>query len=122
MNKQFIEEDIKKIIPKSFETSTLFIPVEVKEQVESNEYSLGELLGSVNPAKQAFQVGTDIKTYKSGVVIDSFKLSPDKVIQTYFHELYHYFQEYCGKSFNEQDANLFSNFMLEYEKTKLYHD
>lgn len=122
MLKQFTEEDIKKIIPKEFQTKTKTKVIKLVEDVDASEYKLGELLGCMNDIKDDFQIGIYTNYYKNGVVSERVKLSPDVIIETYFHELFHHFQEYCGKGYNEQDANLFSHFMLEYEKTKVYHD
>ena len=38
--------------------------------------------------------------------------------RTYLHELFHVFQFYSGKDFDEMEAQMFSNFMYEYNKTK----
>lgn len=96
------------IIPKKFKVAGFDINVEFIDKLESNNYG------------NWCDVTNNIKLAKN-ISLSNGELTPlqDRQIEnTFLHELYHAFQFYSGKSYSEEDCNMFANFMLEYFETK----
>ena len=95
-------------IPKKFKVAGFDINVEFIDKLESNNYG------------NWCDVTNNIKLAKN-ISLSNGELTPlqDRQIEnTFLHELYHAFQFYSGKSYSEEDCNMFANFMLEYFETK----
>lgn len=47
-------------------------------------------------------------------------LTPEQMLNTFWHEYAHALQFYTGKEYTEEDAQVFANFMCEFAKTASY--
>lgn len=73
----------------------------------------GRDFGDFNDATNIIRIASKVKV--DDVWYDQVK---EDMERTYLHELFHVFQFYSGKDFDEMEAQMFSNFMYEYNKTK----
>lgn len=73
----------------------------------------GKDFGVFNDATNIIKIASKVR-----VEDDWYNQTEEDMERTYLHELFHVFQFYSGKDFDEMEAQMFSNFMYEYNKTK----
>ena len=73
----------------------------------------GKDFGVFNDATNIIKIANKVR-----VEDDWYNQTEEDMERTYLHELFHVFQFYSGKDFDEMEAQMFSNFMYEYNKTK----
>jgi hypothetical protein len=96
------------MIPRSFKTAggkTILVVTQNKIDYKDGQTIYGEYKDAADTIKIADIVEIDGVEYVQ---------SEESKERTFLHELYHVFQFYSGKEYDEQQAQIFSNFMYEY--------
>ena len=96
------------IIPDKFKIAGFNITVNKVDKTDDNDF------GFWDDVTNTITVSQNISC-KNGELT---ALSDRQILNTFYHELFHTFQFFSGKEYNEQDCNIFANFMLEFLETK----
>lgn len=96
------------MIPKHFECAGFTIKIEIVDKLKSNNY--GQFCDATNTIK----IAKTVEIEDEGTV----ELTEEQRFNTFFHELVHVFQFYYDNEYCEAQAQVFANFLCEYEKTK----
>lgn len=98
------------MIPKTFKLAGFDFNVEIVDNVSDGE-EYGDYLDVTNTIQIAQRVKIDKKWYNvNGLTQEN----------TFWHELFHVFNYYWNTEFNESLAQVFANFMIEYQQTVNY--
>lgn len=99
------------MIPKEFTVAGGKKIIVSKEDLikSSNEYIFGDFNTASNVIRIANKVRIDDKNVKQ---------TEEDLERTFYHELVHVFQFYAGMELDEVMAQIFSNFLYEYVKSK----
>lgn len=95
-------------IPEKFKIAGFDIKVELVDKTDDNNF------GNWNDVTNIITVAKNI-SLKNGELTS---LTERQMQNTFFHELLHAFQFYCGKEYSEIECNVFANFMVEFLETK----
>lgn len=95
-------------IPEKFKIAGFDIKVELVDKTDDNNF------GNWNDVTNTITIAKNI-SLKNGELT---KLTERQIQNTFFHELLHAFQFYCGKEYSEIECNVFANFMVEFLETK----
>jgi hypothetical protein len=95
-------------IPEKFKIAGFDIKVELVDKTDDNNF------GNWNDVTNTITVAKNI-SLKNGELTS---LTERQMQNTFFHELLHAFQFYCGKEYSEIECNVFANFMVEFLETK----
>lgn len=95
-------------IPEQFKIAGFDIKVELVDKTDDNNF------GNWNDVTNTITVAKNI-SLKNGELTS---LTERQMQNTFFHELLHAFQFYCGKEYSEIECNVFANFMVEFLETK----
>ena len=96
------------IIPEKFKVAGFDVTVEFVDKTEDNNY------GYWNDVTNTITIAKNISLKNGELTV----LSERQMLNTFYHELLHAFQFYCGKEYSEIECNIFANFMLEFNETK----
>ena len=95
-------------IPEKFKIAGFDIKVELVDKTDDNNF------GNWNDVTNTITVAKNI-SLKNGELTN---LTERQIQNTFYHELFHAFQFYCGKEYSEIECNIFANFMVEFLETK----
>lgn len=95
-------------IPEKFKIAGFDIKVELVDKTDDNNF------GNWNDVTNTITIAKSI-SLKNGELTN---LTERQMQNTFFHELLHAFQFYCGKEYSEIECNVFANFMVEFLETK----
>lgn len=95
-------------IPEKFKIAGFDIKVELVDKTDDNNF------GNWNDVTNTITLAKNI-SLKNGELTS---LTERQIQNTFFHELLHAFQFYCGKEYSEIECNVFANFMVEFLETK----
>jgi hypothetical protein len=95
-------------IPEKFKIAGFDIKVELVDKTDDNNF------GNWNDVTNTITIAKNI-SLKNGELTS---LTERQMQNTFFHELLHAFQFYCGKEYSEIECNVFANFMVEFLETK----
>lgn len=95
-------------IPKQFKIAGFDIKVELVDKTDDNNF------GNWNDVTNTITIAKNI-SLKNGELTS---LTERQIQNTFFHELLHAFQFYCGKEYSEIECNVFANFIVEFLETK----
>ena len=95
-------------IPEQFKIAGFDIKVELVDKTDDNNF------GNWNDVTNTITIAKSI-SLKNGELTN---LTERQMQNTFFHELLHAFQFYCGKEYSEIECNVFANFMVEFLETK----
>lgn len=95
-------------IPEKFKIAGFDIKVELVDKTDDNNF------GNWNDVTNTITLAKNI-SLKNGELTN---LTERQIQNTFFHELLHAFQFYCGKEYSEIECNVFANFMVEFLETK----
>jgi hypothetical protein len=95
-------------IPEKFKIAGFDIKVELVDKTDDNNF------GNWNDVTNTITVAKNI-SLRNGELTS---LTERQMQNTFFHELLHAFQFYCGKEYSEIECNVFANFMVEFLETK----
>jgi hypothetical protein len=95
-------------IPEKFKIAGFDIKVELVDKTDDNNF------GNWNDVTNTITIAKNI-SLKNGELTS---LTERQIQNTFFHELLHAFQFYCGKEYSEIECNVFANFMVEFLETK----
>jgi hypothetical protein len=95
-------------IPEKFKIAGFDIKVELVDKTDDNNF------GNWNDVTNTITITKNI-SLKNGELTS---LTERQMQNTFFHELLHAFQFYCGKEYSEIECNVFANFMVEFLETK----
>lgn len=98
-------------IPNKFKIAGFEINVKFVEITDDNSY------GYWSDPENTIYLAKNISISPGTLVV----LTDRQIQNTFLHELAHVFQFYSGKDYDEVDANIFANFMLEFLETKIYN-
>lgn len=98
------------IIPEKFKVAGFKVSVDLVDKTDDNNY------GYWDDVNNTIVIAKNI-SMKNGELTP---LSERQMLNTFYHELYHSFQFYSGREYNEMECNIFANFMLEFDETKEY--
>lgn len=96
------------MIPSSFECAGFTIKVEIVDSTKNNSY--GQFCDATNTIK----IAKTVEAEGEGTIT----LTEAQKLNTFYHELIHVFQFYYNNDFAESQAQVFANFICEYERTK----
>ena len=96
------------MIPKQFKCAGNIINVEIE-----NEST--ELFGEFVPASDSIHLYANIRCPEKDKTIP---VRDRKIVNTFYHELIHAWQHYAGLEYDEQQAQVFGNFLQEFMETK----
>lgn len=91
-------------IPDKFKCAGFEINVEFVDKLDDNNF------GCWNDVTNTIKLAKNISISTGELT----KLTDRQIENTFLHEMYHCFQFYSGKSYDESECNIFANFMLEY--------
>ena len=80
-----------------------------------SDQNVGSTFGYFDSVKNEITIYT-VAVTESEIV----ELKDEQIMNTYFHELFHCFNFFWNTETNEDLAQVFSNFMCEYERTKTF--
>ena len=95
-------------IPEKFKIAGFDIKVELVDKTDDNNF------GNWNDVTNTITLAKNI-SLKNGELTN---LTERQIQNTFYHELLHAFQFYCGKEYSEIECNVFANFMVEFLETK----
>lgn len=97
-------------LPKSFKLAGMDFKVEIVESVnDGNDY------GNYSDVTNTIKIATKLKEDGKWVSI------PEKImLNTFLHELFHVLQYYYNNEYNEAQAQVYANFIMEYLQTVTY--
>lgn len=97
-------------LPKHFWIAQQMILVEIKDEP-------GDVFGYFDTAHNVIVIYTKMQSNYDHKVVE---LSEEQILNTYYHELFHCFNYFWNTDTDEALAQVFANFMREYERTKVY--
>lgn len=102
------------LIPEYFETAGgKTVEIKLVDKIESSSTKGYYLFGDFNEASNIIRVAKNVP-----VDGEDFKQTDEDIKRTFWHELFHVFQFYGGFEMDETIAQVFSNFMYEYQHSK----
>lgn len=96
-------------IPQSFKIANQEISVSTVNETENDDY------GYFCDATNTIVIAKTVKVNNKPV-----NLTEKQIKNTYWHEVFHTFQFYYNNKYDEAQAQVFANFMREFELTKNY--
>lgn len=99
------------MIYKKFKIANQTIRTKLVSSLEGGEY------GKFNDAKNEILLATNVE-----VDGETIELTVEQIENTYWHEVIHAFQFYFNNSYDEAQAQCFSNFICEMRATGDYHE
>lgn len=94
-------------IPTKFKCAGFDIKIQSLEKLDGNDFGLYNDVTNIIKLAENISINTGELT----------KLTERQRINTFWHEVGHVFQFHSGKEFNEEDAQIFANFMTEFFET-----
>lgn len=113
-----MREDSKNstLIPESFNIAGgKTIEVKLLDTIESCSQKGHYLFGDFNDASSIIRIAKNVP-----VDGEDFIQTDEDMKRTFWHELFHVFQFYGGFEMDESLAQVFSNFMYEFQNTQKY--
>lgn len=102
------------LIPEYFETAGgKIIKVRLEDTIESSSTKGHYLFGDFNDASSIIRIAKNVP-----VDGEDFFQTEEDIERTFWHELFHVFQFYGGFEMDESLAQVFSNFMYEFQHSK----
>lgn len=95
------------MIPKSFKIANQEITVKLLDIDSKNRY------GYWNDANNTICVFKNVKADD-----EKIELSEETILNSFYHELVHCFQFYYNNVYDEGEAQVFANFIREFQSTK----
>ena len=102
-----IGEDLSKKIPSKFKIANHEIEVKMCDHSNDNDF------GTWDDVRNVITIYKKAKM--DGEVVE---FTQEQILNTFYHELIHCFQFYAGLECDEQIAQVFANFIREYQTTK----
>ena len=96
------------MIPKQFKCAGNVIDVEIEDEST-------ELFGEFACASDSIHLYKNIRYPEKDLTVS---VHDRKIVNTFYHELIHVWQHYAGLEYDEQQAQVFGNFLQEFMETK----
>ena len=94
-------------LPEKFYCAGFTITVNVVDRIESNSY------GNFCDATNIINIAKTVKTEEGTI-----EVTKRQMLNTFWHEVIHVWQFYFNNQYDEAQAQVFANFMCEYESSK----
>ena len=95
-------------IPQQFQCADHIIKVELHESLNDNRY------GAFYDAPGVIKIAKTLNVEDYGKV----ELTEQQMENTFWHEYFHCCQFFAGEPYSEQQAQVYANFMTEFNKTQ----
>lgn len=96
------------MIPSTFKIANQVIKIIIEESLPDNNY------GYFCDASNTIKLSKSISVEGEGVI----QLSEEQLENTLWHEIFHVFQFYYNNKYDESQAQVFVNFMREFQNSK----